>query len=187
MNGNLVCRCILLLSLQVRRPSPSARGEWFKVSLLGLWLARQVFQRGDKFRLCVPWRTAVRRSSESRGESVAVFSYLTRRGKRIHKRYGEIDSHLFYRGGLAPRSFGIIYFCFLLFFKLHHEIVEKMSASGLWINAMWILLFAIFDAAFSNYSEDQCSWRGRQVFIHVIVCRLCSSCMLHNEKRRFTK
>lgn len=25
---------------------------------------------------------------------------------------------------------------------------------------MWILLFAIFDMALSNYSEDQCSWRG---------------------------
>lgn len=39
-----------------------------------------------------------------------------------------------------------------------------MSGSGIWINAMWILLFVIFGMAFSSYSEDQCSWRGRQVF-----------------------
>lgn len=43
--------------------------------------------------------------------------------------------------------------------------MPNMSASGLWINAVWILLFAIFDVALSNYSEDQCSWRGRQVFL----------------------
>ncbi|KAL7371772.1 hypothetical protein ABVT39_004805 [Epinephelus coioides] len=35
-----------------------------------------------------------------------------------------------------------------------------MHAFGVWINAIWILLFAIFHEAFSSYSEDQCSWRG---------------------------
>ncbi|XP_031699200.1 meteorin [Anarrhichthys ocellatus] len=35
-----------------------------------------------------------------------------------------------------------------------------MPCFGVWINANWILLFAIFDASFSSYSEDQCSWRG---------------------------
>lgn len=39
-----------------------------------------------------------------------------------------------------------------------------MSYFGVWITAIWILLFAIFNVAFSSYSEDQCSWRGRQVF-----------------------
>ncbi|CAL8282288.1 unnamed protein product [Merluccius merluccius] len=28
------------------------------------------------------------------------------------------------------------------------------------IYRIWILFFAVFDVAFSNYSEDQCSWRG---------------------------
>ncbi|TMS22706.1 Meteorin [Larimichthys crocea] len=35
-----------------------------------------------------------------------------------------------------------------------------MSYFGVWITAIWILLFAIFNVAFSSYSEDQCSWRG---------------------------
>lgn len=44
---------------------------------------------------------------------------------------------------------------------------------------MWILLVAIFDVASSNYSEDQCSWRGRQVFASgtcVVVVVLCVIC-----------
>lgn len=35
--------------------------------------------------------------------------------------------------------------------------------SAVWINAVWILFCATLDVASSNYSEDQCSWRGRQV------------------------
>lgn len=35
---------------------------------------------------------------------------------------------------------------------------------------MWILLFALFDVAFSSYSEDQCSWRGRQVSALRVIC-----------------
>lgn len=44
-----------------------------------------------------------------------------------------------------------------------------MSGFRVWITAIWILLLVIFDVAFSNYSEDQCSWRGRQVLINVSV------------------
>lgn len=44
-----------------------------------------------------------------------------------------------------------------------------MSDFRVWINAIWILLLVIFDVALSNYSEDQCSWRGRQVFLHLSV------------------
>ncbi|XP_075890569.1 meteorin [Nelusetta ayraudi] len=32
--------------------------------------------------------------------------------------------------------------------------------SAVWINAVWILFCATLDVASSNYSEDQCSWRG---------------------------
>lgn len=56
-------------------------------------------------------------------------------------------------------SFSNVFFLF----TLHHSL-SKMSGSGVWINAIWILLFVTFDVAFSSYSEDQCSWRGRQVF-----------------------
>lgn len=37
---------------------------------------------------------------------------------------------------------------------------------GGWINTTWILLLTFFDATFANYSEDQCSWRGRQVLLY---------------------
>ncbi|MED6264749.1 hypothetical protein CHARACLAT_018008 [Characodon lateralis] len=35
-----------------------------------------------------------------------------------------------------------------------------MQGFGRWINVTWILLLGIFHSCFSNYSEDQCSWRG---------------------------
>lgn len=60
-----------------------------------------------------------------------------------------------------------LFFFQRFFFTLHHPLLN-MSGSGVWINAIWILLFAIFDVAFSSYSEDQCSWRGRQVF-HLVI------------------
>lgn len=44
-----------------------------------------------------------------------------------------------------------------------------MSGFGVWIIAIWILLFATLDVALSNYSEDQCSWMGRQVFLLLSV------------------
>lgn len=34
---------------------------------------------------------------------------------------------------------------------------------AVWIIAVWMLSCAALDVASSNYSEDQCSWRGRQV------------------------
>uniref|UniRef100_A0A3Q4I2Q9 Meteorin, glial cell differentiation regulator n=1 Tax=Neolamprologus brichardi TaxID=32507 RepID=A0A3Q4I2Q9_NEOBR len=35
-----------------------------------------------------------------------------------------------------------------------------MPGFGVWIYAVWILLFSLFHVSLSNYSEDQCSWRG---------------------------
>lgn len=46
-----------------------------------------------------------------------------------------------------------------------------MPGFGVWIYAVWILFFSLFHVSLSNYSEDQCSWRGRQVFhIWSVVC-----------------
>lgn len=77
--------------------------------------------------------------------------------------WSETDSDLFYRVWFSNAAALGIILQFIFFYYLHH-LFSKMSASGVWIIAMWILLFAIFDVAFSSYSEDQCSWRGRQVF-----------------------
>lgn len=59
------------------------------------------------------------------------------------------------------RTFHFILFFIYIFSPSLHHLQPKMSA--VWINAIWILSFALLDVAFSNYSEDQCSWRGRQV------------------------
>lgn len=44
-----------------------------------------------------------------------------------------------------------------------------MFGFGGWINASWILLLTFFDTTCANYSEDQCSWRGRQVLFLIPV------------------
>lgn len=109
------------------------------------------------------------RFPERRVGTVARSSYLTQQD-RSAPNYGALhrqNQSSFIVGSvgfwnLYPAYFLFYYFFYIyIFFPSLHHLQPKMSA--VWINAIWILSFALLDVAFSNYSEDQCSWRGRQV------------------------
>lgn len=107
------------------------------------------------------------RFPERRAGTVARSSYLTQQD-RSAPNYGALhrQNHSSFIVGsvgfwnLYP-VWGFFILFFIYFFPTLHHLQPKMSA--VWINAIWILSFALLDVAFSNYSEDQCSWRGRQV------------------------
>lgn len=134
---------------------PPQRREWFKVSLSALWLVSQVWPRPDKVgSSATPWRTSAAR------RSVGVSSYLIFQDKRNYGGYTSTDFSLIwevfvYHWVRTPQIWTILFYklCITYFY-------QNMSV---WINAVWIFLFAIFNVAISNYSEDQCSWRGRWV------------------------
>lgn len=71
------------------------------------------------------------------------------------------------------------YFVTVVFFFF---INSALKMCAVWITVVWILLCATLDAAFSSYSEDQCSWRGRQVTFNATPVRLMRACLFCSGK-----